>query len=1000
MKLHRLCLTAIGPFADRVEIDFSRFGDSGLFLLEGPTGSGKSTVIDAISFALYGKLAQSSAALERLKSHHSAVGTEPVVELVFETQSGLYRIRRTPTFERPKKRGTGNLTVTMTVKLWRLTSPDQLDGGELISNNLADAEDEITRAVGLSHPQFVQTVVLPQGEFANFLRSDTTTKRALLQRLFGTELLARTQHELVEARRLAEQRCTEATAAVHHAAHALIGAAALDEHSAAELLHESELADPQSRLGAVLGSIRAGLLAEDLAAAERHALATERRLNEHAGLRAAQDRLRRRTTRDELRQRELLLAGAAEAQQAARAELAAAERALRMVSAADSLGLALRRSEQAQKADADARAQLATPLADADESALRAAAAAHRMTLGQLGDAARREHELLDRRAELAELARGLAARRREHERAADELATLPGREFELTSARSAAAAVADQLPQLTAEHERAGLRLIAAQRAERAAALAATEEQLTREALEACERQESRLIALNNGWRASIAGELGLALKSGDPCAVCGSVRHPRPARPDTDHVSQRDVNSAESELRRLRGTVEKCGAQLHQQQNELAQLRVAADQLSPAQAQAQLAKLATGLAVARAGAQRLPELDAELAAAAERTSALSEQVRAAMLAETRLAERSDLLSTRIEQDELSVALARAEFASVAERVEALRDEIELVEATEHTRAAVRVAVAAAVEAGSSFATALATAEFDSESDWRGARRDSSELARLRQQIRDYDSRLTTVLARLADPELQGHELDAPLPDLQLLAEQVQAADAEERGDAARHGAAADRLGSADTQAAALERAQRRGARVRAETAPAIRIGYLVAGLGDNQLKMELTTYVLVRRFAEIVSAANSQLRRISGGRYELRHTDARSGNSRSGLGLLVLDLHTGRPRDPGTLSGGETFYVSLSLALGLADIVRAESGGVDLGTLFIDEGFGSLDPEVLDQVLAVLDTLREGGRSVGVVSHVAELKSRIGDRIQVLRNPNGSSRLVSTAG
>ena len=216
----------------------------------------------------------------------------------------------------------------------------------------------------------------------------------------------------------------------------------------------------------------------------------------------------------------------------------------------------------------------------------------------------------------------------------------------------------------------------------------------------------------------------------------------------------------------------------------------------------------------------------------------------------------------------------------------------------------------------------------------------------------------------------------------------------------AAEHGAAAARLADAVQHADRLEAAVRRAARVLADTAAAIRIGNLVAGLGDNQLKMELTTYVLVRRFTEIVGAANTQLLRISDGRYELEHTAARAGNARSGLGLRVMDLHTGRTRDPGTLSGGETFYVSLALALGLADIVRAESGGVDLGTLLIDEGFGSLDPDVLDQVLAVLDGLRAGGRAVGVVSHVEEMKRRIADQIQVRPNPDGSSRLVSTVG
>ena len=167
---------------------------------------------------------------------------------------------------------------------------------------------------------------------------------------------------------------------------------------------------------------------------------------------------------------------------------------------------------------------------------------------------------------------------------------------------------------------------------------------------------------------------------------------------------------------------------------------------------------------------------------------------------------------------------------------------------------------------------------------------------------------------------------------------------------------------------------------------------------MGENQLKMELTTYVLVRRFADVLAAANGQLQRISQGRYQLEHTDARTGSAKSGLNLRVLDLQTGKPRDPATLSGGETFYVSLALALGLADVVRAESGGIDLGTLFIDEGFGTLDADVLDEVIDVLDGLRDGGRAVGIVSHVSELKMRIADRIKVERSLDGTSRLLTT--
>ncbi len=161
----------------------------------------------------------------------------------------------------------------------------------------------------------------------------------------------------------------------------------------------------------------------------------------------------------------------------------------------------------------------------------------------------------------------------------------------------------------------------------------------------------------------------------------------------------------------------------------------------------------------------------------------------------------------------------------------------------------------------------------------------------------------------------------------------------------------------------------------------------------------MSLPTFVLRERFADVVASANDRLATMSDGRYTLEHVEDREGNKRSGLGLRVRDTHTDQLRDPGTLSGGETFYCSLAMALGLADVVTAEAGGVDLGTLFVDEGFGSLDPDTLDNVLSVLSGLGTSGRVVGIVSHVPELKERIAERITVVPNRDGSSRLVVSA-
>ncbi|MCT3003500.1 AAA family ATPase, partial [Propionibacterium freudenreichii] len=195
MQILRLELSGIGPYAGTEHVDFSRLGADGLFLLEGATGSGKTTIIDAIVFALYGQVAADDSSGDRMVSTHRKAASEPYVDLVVDTSRGVYRVRRTPQFTRPKKRGEGLTSVNATIRLWKLADPDDQDG-EPISANIQDANKELQAAIGLSRDQFTQTVVLPQGHFANFLRSKPEERRGLLQQIFGTELFERAQQEL------------------------------------------------------------------------------------------------------------------------------------------------------------------------------------------------------------------------------------------------------------------------------------------------------------------------------------------------------------------------------------------------------------------------------------------------------------------------------------------------------------------------------------------------------------------------------------------------------------------------------------------------------------------------------------------------------------------------------------------------------------------------------------------------------------------------------------
>jgi DNA repair protein SbcC/Rad50 len=275
-----------------------------------------------------------------------------------------------------------------------------------------------------------------------------------------------------------------------------------------------------------------------------------------------------------------------------------------------------------------------------------------------------------------------------------------------------------------------------------------------------------------------------------------------------------------------------------------------------------------------------------------------------------------------------------------------------------------------------------------------RQARRAADWRTRADRDIRDHEAATLAVAELLADPDL-----DVPLdPPADVDGTTAAAADVRQAHDDAL--AAHDRAQHKAEQLADLT--PRLTARLGAlrpladQAAEARRLADLAAGQGANTLRMTLSAFVLAARLEEVAAAASERLLAMTSGRYSLIHTDTRRGAGRSGLGLLACDAWTGVDRDTSTLSGGETFLASLALALGLADVVTAEAGGTRIEALFVDEGFGSLDEETLDEVMTVLDGLREGGRMVGIVSHVAELKQRIPAQIRVHKGRSGSHLTV----
>lgn len=1018
MHLHRMTLQAVGPFPGRHTIDFAALSASGLFLLEGPTGSGKSTVIDAIVFALYGKVASADASEDRMRSDHAAPTDDTFVDLVFETGSGIYRVLRTPRYERPKQRGSGTTTQQATIKLWRLTSPDAPDDGELLSTRLDEAGLELVHAIGLDREQFVQTVVLPQGEFASFLRAKPEDRRRVLERVFGTEVYERLEKRLAAMRAEAGRGLDAARAEVGRAVAGFVAAARCAADDAAAL-REAAAGDVDA--AALTASVEA--LAEAAAAeatdaervaaraAERCAVterardaarATVTAVERRDSLLAERTRLAARATDHADDVARLALAGRARLAMPAVAGVAQAETALGEATTA----VARRRAGVLAGAHADLAA-LVPESAEADVQLKALADERERCTgaRARLDHALELEATLPTLRVAVADLAARVERRAAERDALVDGLARRPHERAALRERRDALAAAAAGLADAqvalgAAETRRAAAALVAELEprvvtAEAAAGVAA------RAASEAGERAA----ALRQARIAGIAAELAVELAPGAPCPVCGGTEHPHPAAPSAEPVTAEVVRAAEEACAVAEAVLVEAGHLLTELRTRRDDARTSADGWDLPTADAAVASARRAVEEAQAAARDRDAVDAELEAFDAGTRALEQQ--RAELDRVVGEDGVDLAGRRkeIRDAQTAVEAARESSDTVRARAAVLDARVELVGAWLTEAQRLVTAEERLAERRSELAAALAEHGFDDAVAVRAAALDDATLAALDRRIREHESALDRVERGLAEDAVRAvGDLTADAAH----ASSAAAADAHARADeeATRATGEAARLRDRATSSAreSAQVARAGGALVAAREAagPVVRMANVVAASGgDNARQLSLGTYVLARRFEDVVAAANGRLAAMSSGRYELLRSEEkeRGGARKLGLALKVVDHHTERERDPATLSGGETFYFALSLALGLADVVTAEAGGTDLGTLFVDEGFGSLDGDTLEVVLAELGRLRDDGRVVGVVSHVDAMKQSIAERIEVRRAADGRSTLTVRA-
>jgi exonuclease SbcC len=988
MRLNHLEVRAFGPYAAAQRINFSRLAASGLFLLEGPTGAGKTTILDAITFALYGGLAGEEATDDRLRSHFAAPDAEPSVTLDFSVRGVRYLLTRVPEHQRPKRRGDGFTTEHAHVHLQRREGASWVS----LTSNKAEAGVLVGELIGLNRAQFAQVMLLPQGEFAHFLRAADDERRILLSKLFGTQLYDRVTTWLDQQRFAAQQQRRHAGAKIDDAVSAAAEAGGLDGVARTELL-----AQPPAERATRLKELSADLAAHAAVTAEGLAVATARTADLTAAceqatrqsaamtsLTTARDRLAAHgSTRGEHDDRAARLTAArcAEPVRPLLAALAEADRAVgAAVSALDQLSPALDEATWAgtDPAQADARAQAA----EQEAAALQHLAGA--------------ETGLPRRLAALASLRQAAADGARQVSTLEATQQDLPGRIATLADQLAAARLTGAGLG--AAREQRAAV----SRQAEAAARLAGLEQLLAahdaalRDAIDAHQARVDEHQRLMDTRLAGMAAELASQLTDGIPCPVCGSAAHPAPAEPGGGLVSAADV--ADAAARRDAASAERTrlASERETLANEVAACAALADGGTEAGLAAEAAALAGQVAQAEQAAADAARLETELADCRAEQEQVSAELRDAAAAAAAAQARAVTAGGEVTALQQELTAAAQGHPSVAARQAALR---RAAEADRNFGAALETLAAARGEQARAQARADREAQargFAHPDQARAALRTLAEQDELAAQVTAWTETLAGLAAALAADELAG--LD-PAKAGEVHAAARAAADAlavagqAEREARVAHQGWTTKAARLEQRLAELDAAQQDADRLDEETAPVISLAGLAKGM-EGQRRVALTTYVLRHWFGQVVAAANVRLAAMSAGRYELRRTDeAASKRERTGLTLTVIDRHTGEERSPRSLSGGETFYTSLALALGLADVVKAEAGGVDLDTLFIDEGFGTLDADTLDQVMSVIDDLRERGRAVGIVSHVADLKDRIAERLEVRRLPDGSS-------